>query len=104
MTIDLDALTAIDVHVHLEHTGGQTETDKHAAAYFKGGASRDPKVMTSAVTIDSTADSQNTPEIDQPSPSIRKGVMTIEIRTLSIWPIPLASVLRTTRAPEPVRL
>jgi hypothetical protein len=43
--IDATRLTAFDVHVHLEHTGGQTETDKHAAAYFKGGASRDPKVM-----------------------------------------------------------
>jgi predicted TIM-barrel fold metal-dependent hydrolase len=43
--IDPSRLTAFDVHVHLEHTGEQTETDKHAAAYFKGGASRDPEVM-----------------------------------------------------------
>jgi predicted TIM-barrel fold metal-dependent hydrolase len=43
--IDLEGLTAFDVHVHLEHTGEQTDTDKHAAAYFKGGASRDPKDM-----------------------------------------------------------
>jgi hypothetical protein len=43
--IDAARLAAFDVHVHLEHTGDQTETDKHAAAYFKGGASRDPQVM-----------------------------------------------------------
>jgi predicted TIM-barrel fold metal-dependent hydrolase len=43
--IDPERLTAFDVHVHLEHTGEQTETDKQAAAYFKGGASRDPKEM-----------------------------------------------------------
>jgi predicted TIM-barrel fold metal-dependent hydrolase len=41
LTLDLDQLAAIDVHVHLEHTGEETETDKHAAAYFKGGAARD---------------------------------------------------------------
>ena len=43
--IDLAGLAAFDAHVHLEHTGGQTDTDRHAAAYFKGGASRDPKEM-----------------------------------------------------------
>jgi hypothetical protein len=43
--IDLERLAAFDVHVHLEHTGEQTDTDRHAAAYFKGGASRDPKDM-----------------------------------------------------------
>ena len=32
---------AFDVHVHLEHTGEQTDADKHAAAYFKGGGARD---------------------------------------------------------------
>jgi predicted TIM-barrel fold metal-dependent hydrolase len=32
---------AFDVHVHLEHPGEQTEADKHAAAYFKGGGARD---------------------------------------------------------------
>jgi predicted TIM-barrel fold metal-dependent hydrolase len=40
-TIDVDSLVALDVHVHLEHTGEQTETDKKAAAYFKGGGARD---------------------------------------------------------------
>jgi uncharacterized protein len=40
-TIDAAHLTAIDVHVHLEHTGEATEADKKAAAYFKGGAARD---------------------------------------------------------------
>jgi predicted TIM-barrel fold metal-dependent hydrolase len=44
-SIDPSGLTAIDVHVHLEHTGEATETDKQAAAYFKGGGSRDPDVM-----------------------------------------------------------
>jgi len=39
--IDVDKLVAFDVHVHLEHTGEQTDADKHAAAYFKGGAARD---------------------------------------------------------------
>ena len=43
--IDVARLAAIDVHVHLEHTGESTDTDRHAAAYFKGGASRDPKDM-----------------------------------------------------------
>jgi predicted TIM-barrel fold metal-dependent hydrolase len=33
------------VHVHLEHTGEQTDADRHAAAYFKGGASRNPDDM-----------------------------------------------------------
>src|SRR4026209_1224062 len=40
-TIDVDRLVAFDVHVHLEHTGDETEADKHAAAYFKGGSARD---------------------------------------------------------------
>ena len=44
-TIDLSTLTAIDVHVHLEHTGESSEADKHAKTYFKGGADRDPVVM-----------------------------------------------------------
>ncbi len=44
-TIDPANLTAFDIHVHLEHTGEQTETDKQAAAYFKGGADRDPKAL-----------------------------------------------------------
>ncbi len=33
------------MHVHLEHTGDATEADKKAAAYFKGGADRDPDAM-----------------------------------------------------------
>src|SRR5688572_33164475 len=40
-TIDVDGLVALDVHVHLEHTGEQTEADKKAAAYFKGSGARD---------------------------------------------------------------
>ena len=43
--IDTSRLVAFDVHVHLEHTGEETETDRKAASYFKGAASRDPKVM-----------------------------------------------------------
>src|SRR6187200_2142737 len=39
--IDVDRIVAFDVHVHLEHTGEQTDADKHAAAYFKGGGARD---------------------------------------------------------------
>src|SRR5688572_32164338 len=39
--IDVERLVAFDVHVHLEHTGEETDADKHAAAYFKGGAARD---------------------------------------------------------------
>jgi predicted TIM-barrel fold metal-dependent hydrolase len=39
--IDVERIVAFDVHVHLEHTGDQTEADKHAAAYFKGGGARD---------------------------------------------------------------
>ena len=44
-TIDVSQLVAIDVHAHLEHTGPDTEADKKAAAYFKGGGDRDPKAM-----------------------------------------------------------
>ena len=40
-TIDIEALVAFDVHVHLEHTGESTEADRKAAEYFKGGAARD---------------------------------------------------------------
>jgi predicted TIM-barrel fold metal-dependent hydrolase len=40
--IDVTAVTAVDVHVHLEHTGEATEADKRAAAYFKSDAPRDP--------------------------------------------------------------
>ena len=43
--IDTTRLVAFDVHVHLEHTGEATETDKKAAAYFKGAGSRDPVAM-----------------------------------------------------------
>ena len=43
--IDPSQLVAFDVHVHLEHTGEATETDRKAAEYFKGGASRDPDTM-----------------------------------------------------------
>src|SRR4029453_15222402 len=39
--IDVERIVAFDIHVHLEHTGEQTDADKHAAAYFKSGAARD---------------------------------------------------------------
>jgi hypothetical protein len=40
--IDISQLTAFDVHVHLEHQGELTETEKAAAKHFKaGGAPRD---------------------------------------------------------------
>jgi predicted TIM-barrel fold metal-dependent hydrolase len=40
-SINVDGLVALDVHVHLEHTGEATEADKKAAAYFKGSGARD---------------------------------------------------------------
>jgi hypothetical protein len=40
--IDVNRLVAIDVHVHLEHTGTPTDADRTAAAYFKSDAPRDP--------------------------------------------------------------
>jgi predicted TIM-barrel fold metal-dependent hydrolase len=40
--IEIGRLTAFDVHVHLEHQGALTETEKAAAQHFKaGGAPRD---------------------------------------------------------------
>ena len=44
-TIDTSRLTALDIHVHLEHTGEFSEADRKAAAYFKGAAPRDPATM-----------------------------------------------------------
>ena len=35
--INVDALAAVDVHVHLEHMGQESETERRAAAYFKRG-------------------------------------------------------------------
>lgn len=43
--IDIDRVTAFDVHVHLEHAGEHTDAEKSAAAYFKAGASRDPDAL-----------------------------------------------------------
>ena len=40
-SLDLDQLVAIDVHVHLEHTGERSATDEAAAKYFGPGADRD---------------------------------------------------------------
>ena len=37
-SIDIARLTAFDVHVHLEHQGALTETEKAAARHFKAGA------------------------------------------------------------------
>jgi len=40
--MDINQLTAFDVHVHLEHQGALTETEQAAARHFKaGGAPRD---------------------------------------------------------------
>ena len=36
--IDISQLTAFDVHVHLEHQGELTETEKAAARHFKASA------------------------------------------------------------------
>jgi predicted TIM-barrel fold metal-dependent hydrolase len=42
-SIDVDSLAAIDVHVHLEHTGDATKADAAAKKYFGDtGAPRDP--------------------------------------------------------------
>ena len=43
--IDISQLTAFDVHVHLEHQGELTDTDKAAAKHFKAGAA--PRDWTS---------------------------------------------------------
>jgi predicted TIM-barrel fold metal-dependent hydrolase len=45
LALDVDQLVAIDVHVHLEHTGDLTEADRQAAAYFKSGAARDAESL-----------------------------------------------------------
>jgi uncharacterized protein len=39
--MDITRLVAIDVHVHLEHTGALTSADEHANAYFGASAARD---------------------------------------------------------------
>jgi len=39
--LDLARLSAIDVHVHLEHTGGRVEADEAARKYFGESADRD---------------------------------------------------------------
>jgi predicted TIM-barrel fold metal-dependent hydrolase len=44
--IDVNALTAVDVHVHLEAANESTATDAAAKKYFgESGASRDPKAL-----------------------------------------------------------
>jgi uncharacterized protein len=43
--IDAATLAALDVHVHLEHTGDESETERQAATYFKRGAPRDPAAL-----------------------------------------------------------
>ena len=40
-TLDIDGLSALDVHVHLEHTGGRVEADEAARQYFGASADRD---------------------------------------------------------------
>src|SRR5215813_3273898 len=39
--LDASNLSAIDVHVHLEHTGTHVEADEAAAKYFKATGDRD---------------------------------------------------------------
>jgi predicted TIM-barrel fold metal-dependent hydrolase len=44
--INVDSLVAIDVHVHLEHAGTPTETDRAAQKYFgKSGAAHGPDAL-----------------------------------------------------------
>src|SRR5712691_6570066 len=38
---DVEHLSAIDVHVHLEHTGSRVEADEAAAKYFGASGDRD---------------------------------------------------------------
>jgi uncharacterized protein len=45
MTLDPAALVAIDVHVHLEHTGEATASDAAAQQYFGAGAKADWNVL-----------------------------------------------------------
>lgn len=45
-SIDIDSMKAIDVHVHIEHAGEHTETDRAAQKYFgESGASTDPRAL-----------------------------------------------------------
>ena len=39
--LDIDRLVAIDVHVHLEHTGDHVEADEAAKKYFGAATERD---------------------------------------------------------------
>jgi predicted TIM-barrel fold metal-dependent hydrolase len=43
--LEADRLSAIDVHVHLEHTGAHVEADEAAAKYFRTSAERDWNVL-----------------------------------------------------------
>ncbi|MGA8870481.1 MAG: amidohydrolase family protein [Candidatus Acidiferrales bacterium] len=43
--LDVDRLTAIDVHVHIEHEGEDTSTDEAARKYFGEGAPRGRKEL-----------------------------------------------------------
>ena len=43
--IDTTRLVAIDIHTHLEKAGGDSEADRKAEAYFKGGGDRRPEAM-----------------------------------------------------------
>jgi len=43
--IDVGRVSAIDVHVHLEHTGGRVEADEAARRYFGESAERDWNVI-----------------------------------------------------------
>jgi predicted TIM-barrel fold metal-dependent hydrolase len=44
-SFDADRLTAIDVHVHIEHEGEKTKADEAAKAYFGEGAPRGRQAM-----------------------------------------------------------
>jgi predicted TIM-barrel fold metal-dependent hydrolase len=43
--IDAQTLAAFDVHVHLEQPGGDSDADRKAAEYFKGGGPREGDAM-----------------------------------------------------------
>ena len=49
-TIDVDSITAIDVHVHIEHSGEESAADRAAKTYFgDSGVTHDRRALAEAV-------------------------------------------------------
>ena len=81
--MNLDELTAIDVHVHLEHDGEPTDTDEAARKYFGKGAAahgaqaladyyRSRKMACVVFTVDEHADRPPAPD-ERRGPRLRRG-------------------------------